>query len=263
MTHELAEPERWLPSRWWTLILLVFATQLGLIFWLGKPQHIPPLPNDFAPTLRLTGPGAAQVLALTDPTLFALPHRESFSGEAWLTIPAQEFRPFVWSEPPRWLTLVQTNLGIDFKEFMSTNQLEILPVVAQLDLELKMPRVVESSPFPRKSTMRVTGALAERHLLVPPALPSWRSAEILTNSVVQILVGADGKPVSPTLLKPPGIAPTEADLYALREARKTRFEPLDVNDLMNPLEGLTWGQLIFEWQTLPLPATNNAAGAAK
>jgi hypothetical protein len=258
MTHESAEQHPWPAKRWWWLISLVFVTQLGLIFWLGRPQRTVQVPNDVAPSLQLAGEETAKILALNDPTLFALPHLEGFSGEAWLTIPPQEFQPFEWSEPPHWLTLSQEKLGASFKEFAATNQLNDLPVFAHTQFQLKQPELVEPKLFPTQSLLRLTGALAGRRLLVAPSLPSWTNAEILTNSVVQILVGADGLPVStPTLLKPPGSGPNEADLYALREARKARFEPLSVRDPTDPMAGLTLGQFIFEWYTLPVPVTNN------
>lgn len=258
MTHESAEPQSWTANRWWALISLVFATQLGLILWLGRPQPSVSVPNDVAPLLQLAGEETAKVLALSDPTLFALPHREGFSGQAWLTIPPQKSEPFEWSEPPHWLTLSQDKLGASFKEFASTNQLNDLPVFAQLEFQFKQPEVTQSKLFPTRSVLRLVGALAGRRLLVAPSLPSWTNAEILTNSVVQLLVGADGRPVStPTLLKPPGSGPNEADLYALREARKARFEPMNVPDPADPMAGLTLGQFVFEWYTLPLPVTNN------
>jgi hypothetical protein len=260
MTHEVLELQRWPTGRWWARIALVFLAQLGLIFWLGKPQPVIPPRNEAASTIRLAGPAAAQFLALTDPTLFALPHRESFSGEAWLTIPAQGF---VWSEQPYSLALNQARLGSDFNEFMATNQPGGLPDFAQPAFDLKVPGVVETELFPIQSGLRLTGALAGRRLLVAPALQPWASSEILTNSVIQVLVGADGKPISLTLLIKSGFS--QADEYALREVRKARFEPLNVSDPMDPMAGLTWGQFVFEWRTLPLPATNTFAepGPAK
>jgi hypothetical protein len=263
MTNELAEPKRWSASRWWTMVALVLAAQFGLILWLGKPQPFSPRVNDFAPSLQLAGPGANKILAFNDPTLFARPHREVFSGEAWLNIQAKEFRPVLWSEPARWLTLVQQQLAVDFEMFMSTNRMEILPPLTEPKLELKVPVVSEPNRLPTKSTLRVTGALAQRRLLVSPVLPSWPSAEILTNSVVEVLVDARGKSVSMTLLKSSGFGPNEADQYALREARKVRFAPDNENNPKNPLAGLTWGQLVFRWHTLPLSATNSVAEAAQ
>jgi hypothetical protein len=101
--------------------------------------------------------------------------------------------------------------------------------------------------------------LAERRLLASPDLPPWPSREVLTNSVVTLWVDANGQPVSAPTLFPPGSGSADADQCALQEARRARFEPLNTADPTDPMAGLTWGQLIFEWRTLPLPATNNAA----
>ncbi|HLH53260.1 MAG TPA: hypothetical protein VKY92_06550 [Verrucomicrobiae bacterium] len=262
MTAQAIEPGRWSPGRWWTFVGLVLLAQLALILWLGRPHPAKRASKDSAPVLRLAGPAAASLLALTDPTLFALPHVEGFSGPAWLTIPAQIYQPSEPSEPDHWLTLSREKLGSSFNQFLSTNTETQLPVFAQPDLVFKQPVVVESPLFPTQSVMRLTGGLADRRLIVPPALPSWTNSEILTNSVVQVIIGADGKPLSaPTLLKPPASGgPTEADLFALREARKLRFEPLTGVDPLDPMAGLVVGQLIFEWHTLPVPTTNAPSG---
>jgi hypothetical protein len=254
MTHEVAEPQRWRMGRWGALITMVFATQLGLIFWLGKP-HPTPLPaTDFAPSLSLAGPGAADALALSDPTLFALPHRENFSGPAWLSIPEQE--PPLVEEAAPWLELAQEQLGANLQTYMATNRPTDAPLFDKSGFKFKQPAVASSQPFSTISTLRLTGDLARRRLVNPPALPSWPSAEILTNTIVEVLVGADGKPFSPKL-QVPSSGSVEADRYALGEARKARFEPLLVSNPADPLAGLTWGQFVFEWQTVPLSATNS------
>jgi hypothetical protein len=260
MTQTMADGQNWSNSRWWWMIVLVFASQLFLIFWLGRPHKSIPAANDPAPQLGMVGPDAAQVFALRDPTLFALPHSEGFSGPAWLTVPRQVLELPELSEAPEWLALVQNKLGVSFKGFSNTNIAGELPVFAQSDLQLKQPVVApDPDAFPTQSLFRLTGDLAKRRLLTPLTLTNWPSAEILTNTVVQILVGADGRLVSaPTLLKPRG-GPNEADLYALREARKARFEPVTVQDPLNPEAGLAWGQFVFEWHTVPLPLTNSPA----
>jgi len=254
MTHEVAEPRHWPVGRWSALIAGVFATQLGLIFWLGKPHPAPPPATDFAPSLSLAGAGAAEVLALSDPTLFALPHRENFSGPAWLSIPEQE--PPRVEEATPWLELAQEQLGADLRTYMATNRPTDAPLFDKSGFRFKQPAVASSQPFLTISTLRLTGDLARRRLLNPPALPSWPSTEILTNTIVEVLVGADGKPFSPKL-QVPSSGSVEADRYALGEARKARFEPLLVSNPDDPLAGLMWGQFVFEWQTVPLPATNS------
>ena len=109
--------------------------------------------------------------------------------------------------------------------------------------------------------MRVEGELAGRRLLKPIELPSWPHTEILTNSIVQIIVDADGWTISPgALLSGSGL--NEADQYALRLARVARFEsvrPLGPAHATNPASRPMWGKLIFEWQTVPFsnaPPTN-------
>jgi hypothetical protein len=244
------------------LIGAVFTVQLGLIFWLGTPQPRIVRQNDFAPGLRVVsehapGDGVSETLALNDPTLFALPHAESFSGLAWLRVQEQDFRPTAGSDPPYFLALNRERLGQDFKEFMATNVDNAQPILARKDFDLKAPVINESFAFPTQSMFRVTGGLVARRLTAGPELPSWPAAEILSNSVVQVLVAASGETLSATLLKPGGSGSPEADQYALREARKSRFERVDSSDPLRPLDGLTQGQMIFEWHTVTLPQTNS------
>jgi hypothetical protein len=139
---------------------------------------------------------------------------------------------------------------------MSTNQPGTLPEMTQPELKFKIPEVLPSTPLVTASTLRLSGELASRRLLVAPELRPWPSTEILSNSVVQLLVGADGRPISALLLKP-GSASTEADQYALRSATKVRFESINGADPLKPLAAIALGQMIFEWQTVPLPSTNS------
>ena len=44
-------------------------------------------------------------MALSDPTLFALPHFRGFWGDPWLRPPPAPDRSFEWTEEPRWLAL--------------------------------------------------------------------------------------------------------------------------------------------------------------
>jgi len=79
------------------------------------------------------------------------------------------------------------------------------------------------------------------------------SADLLTNTVVQVLVDADGNVVSPALL-PPGSGDSRADQRALEVARTARFQPLRGSS-----PALTVGVLVFEWRTVALtnaPASN-------
>ncbi len=87
------------------MVALVFGVQVCFISVLSDRAAIHPRPVVPAPSLRFTGPGWADALSLMDPTLFALPHRQGFSGQAWMEVPQASARSFVWSEAPRWLML--------------------------------------------------------------------------------------------------------------------------------------------------------------
>jgi hypothetical protein len=285
MMPGLVERPRWAGRRWWTMVGLVFALQLTIIFWLGEHEQLLPRRAIAGPGLKLTEfeaakllelnradakklligneteTEAARLLELDDPTLFALPHREDFAGLAWLVATNQEFHPFVWSEPSTWLPLPTQELGAAFQRLITSTESNSFWTASLPEVEIGPPAISSADDFPQRSMLRLSGGLANRRLLKPIELPSIPSPEILTNTRVQLAVGADGRPFSPTLLYPGSGSPI-ADSNALWQATVARFESLSGNDsasLTNPLIGMTWGQMIFEWHTLPM-ATTNAAG---
>ena len=265
MMSPSVEPSPWPRRRWGWTIALVFAGQVGLIFWLGERGPVRSRPPSPAPTLRLAGVSARQLLALQDPTLFALPHRRGFSGPAWLKLPLLRNRPPDWFEEARFLPLPVAQLGAGLGQFLPTNSLEPLqmPPLSEPEWALFEPAPLPLAP--EQSRLRVEGGLAGRRLLATLDLPAWQHSDVLTNSIVQVLVNAEGRPVSVTLL-PPGSGLKKADDYALAQARTARFEPAGAGGqqgqpLPAPLAHLARGALVFEWHTLPLPPTN--APAAK
>jgi hypothetical protein len=200
------------------------------------------------------------VLALYDPTLFALPHPQGFSGSAWLNDKGQTLTNFDWSEPTNWLAISTNNLGADFHRFVITNRLELSRAQLVPQPALSFPMATPMVVPPQKSTLRIEGGLASRRLLSPIELPSWPARtnsaaepDILTNTVVQAVVDQDGKPISITLLVPSGSGLQAADDYALATARTARFESITRNGLQqqqsDSVENLAWGALIFEWCT--------------
>lgn len=253
------EPRGWSPARRWSLIALVFTLHLGLIFALGARKPAPPRPPAPAPLLSLA-PDSNELLALNDPTLFARPHPQGFARAAWLKIPNVQFQPFRWTELPRLLPLRIEELGVAFAQFIQTNVFVSPALETKAAPELPQPVALETGVAPpTRSTLRVAGDLANRRLLNPPELPSWNAADLLTNTVVQVLVNADGNVFSPTLLSrsfdPKGDQRAlkiagEADQRALDVARASRF---DAGRGASP--ALTLGVLIFEWHTEPLTNT--------
>jgi hypothetical protein len=88
-------------------------------------------------------------------------------------------------------------------------------------------------------------------LLAAPDLPSIVHPEILSNSVVRVLVNRLGFTFSPALLSTSGSA--KADTLALDLAKAVRFHTTPKHQAGNPVDDwtLTSGHLIFQWHTVP------------
>jgi hypothetical protein len=260
MTVASVESRPWSRRRWWGLVGLVFCIQLGLIFWLGETA--PVRPRFAAPglTVRLAGSASAELLALRDPTLFVLPHPEEHPAPAWLKAPQPGVHSFTWQEPTNPPLLAVDQLGAAFSRLVAMNHSGPLVPLAKPEPRLTPPDLASQTVPTGQSVVRLEDALAQRRLITPLNLRSWTSRDILTNSVVQLLVDADGLPQSVTLLS--GSGSRDADQYALDQAGAARFEPLSRDPsgpAPNPTTRLSWGRMIFRWHTLPPPPTNTSA----
>ena len=254
----MVESRPWARGRWAGLVFAVFCVQLGFILLLGSRAPIRPGPVPPSPSLQLRSAPPSEFLALSDPTLFALPNAQGFSGPAWLPPQAAQTNSFVWDEPVRWLPLPVELLGAAFREFMQTNELGGRQTVAKPEPDLTLPEAGPVPILPQRSTLRLAGDLAQRRLLTSFDLPSWpprtnalKETDLLTNSVLQLLVAANGRPVSVTLLSSSG--GWEADSNALRQAAAARFEAIPGSSseaATNPLAHLSWGKMIFQWATV-------------
>jgi hypothetical protein len=245
--------------RWWLFAALVLAGQLAAIYWLSdqsRPVIRRPAP---APTITLVQPN--ELFALHDPTIFALPHARSFSGKAWQILPALPYRPFEWAAPLEWMPLPANQLGEGLARFLQTNRSETLRALELPQPALIDPEVPDTPVFPQRSSVRVDGALRTRRLLTPFAPSSWAHSDLLTNTVVDLIVGLDGIPVS-CELRPPGSGLLLADQQALALARRAKFESFVTkgprrNTNAPPVSTLMRGSLVFSWRTLP--TTNSTA----
>ena len=247
--------EGWSRQRWLMLVAFVFAAQVTLILALGEKQFPPQRAVANVPQFTLAD-SANEMIALDDPTLFALPHGDNFapavSGQM-LVVANSSFR---WTEPPgELLSPAVGNLGAVFTRFMQTNQFATINLNFKPEPELSEPVLSLQPAFAENSTLRVEGELAQRKLLNPLSLPSWPYADVIAPSRVQVLVDADGGVFSPVLLPPdnPGeVHDSDADQRALELARGLRFAPAS-----RP----AFGQLIFDWRTVAPSATNSPAAA--
>jgi hypothetical protein len=113
-------------------------------------------------------------------------------------------------------------------------------------------------PISVPSRLRVEGDLAQLRLLTPLHLPPQTNADILTNTVVQMVVDAQGYPFSSVILAGQGSGSSEADQMALTNFSKAiRFAPVEeAGPGMIAPDKMISGRLIFEWQTVPPVPTN-------
>jgi len=240
-------------SRWVFYVVLAFAIHVGLIFVFGNRKPVVARSVVNAPQIRFTS-GHSELQLLDDPTLFALPHPRGFAAATWLQLPRVEFAPFRWAEPPQLLELPVATLGSVFRQFAETNAMPRIEVETLTPIQTT--RLVSSDPqtnLKQHSIVSTGGSIAKRRWLNAPALlRSWPAADLLTNSVVRIVVDPDGQVFSPALL-PPGSGSKAADQYALETARSARFARLPRN------ASQMIGALIFEWHAVPLPDTNAPA----
>jgi hypothetical protein len=257
---------RWSPRRWIYTILIVVAIHVVLIIHLGERAASLGPPPGFGASIELAADvwSEKQLAEASDPTLFALPHPRGFSGQAWFTFTPLGHEVADWSEPPRWLTLNTNRLGTDFSQLVDTRKSSPLlvadmpmPPLAGVDL------LLPPQPMRSKSGFRLEGDLTKRSLLEPIELPSLPATDLLTNSVVQLIVDASGFAFSAVLLSNTGQkegGQRDADQLALKTASSTRFEPLRLPAGPKPKpEPVSIGRMVFEWHTIEPKITNTAS----
>lgn len=254
---ELAGPkpqgEGWSRSKWLAVVVIIFAAHVAFIFAFGEKKQTAPRPAANVPSLKLAD-NSNELLALDDPTLFALPHLEEFAGSAWLEPPPIGFRRLNWTEQPRWLGLSAENLGATFSRFMQTNFFAGHTLDFKPSPKLSEPPPVETE-IAQNSTLQVKGELAQRRLINETNLPSLPYNDVIAPNVVQVLVDVAGDVVSAVLLPSENSLDADgradiSDTNALQIARAVRFAPSSQ---------LTFGELIFNWHTVPLATTNPPA----
>ncbi|HTG45052.1 MAG TPA: hypothetical protein VK633_11030 [Verrucomicrobiae bacterium] len=259
---EPLEPLPWSGRRWIYSVATVFLIQVCLLFYVGETKQALPVIQHFKAKIMLAAdPYSQQQLArsvpLSDPTAFALANVHGFSGDAWLKFKPLQYQAAGWSAPARWLKLNPDGLGETLFQTVATN---VTPPLQLLEGANQNPAgwdiYLPPKSMPTQSELRVEMA-DDRALLTKFDLPSWPHPDLLSNTVVQVLIDADGFSLSATPLSESGSR--EADRFATQAAARARFSrvrPLDQSNADRPDEGLTWVRLVFQWHTLPPLATN-------
>ena len=221
------------------LILFALATHLAFIFLLGAKKTAAPRAVTNVPVFRLTD-NASELVQLTDPTLFVLPHARDFTA-ASVSPPAVTDSSFAYTEPPSFLPLAADRLGAAFATFMQTNRFAGSAINFKPQPQFVLPVAVIESVLPQNSTWQLAGEIAGRKILNPFTAPTLPLNDVIAPSRVQLLVDTGGNVVSAVLLQTSGS--DNADQQALQLARALRFFPAD---------NLTFGEIIFNWYTVPV-----------
>ena len=245
----------WSRHVWFWGFVFVFLSHAFAIFWLAERENFSPSWQQPTAFLYLSGdPGMDDLLtqhaAVRDPTLFALPHVDGFSGKAWLNFQPAKLRLSNWTAPPEWLSLSVSDLGKSLDDYVATNR----PAEDQLLASLRDPQTAEvrlpDRPLLTNSTVRVQG-LPERGVAFSPPLPTVFTNDVLASTVVAIAVNEDGIVESAAVARESGAKGVDA--HALHLARAFMFNPAPRSaGKASP----AFGQLIFTWNTAP--ATNTA-----
>ena len=255
-----SEPMSWSRPRWWWTIGGLLAAQVLLVFLFSNRAPLSVRPLSRTPVFRLVAATSAEehmrdVLAVRDPTLFALVNARGFSGAAWLQAPPAEHRPAPWTEPPRLLNMEASALGRALAHFIQTNLVATESLAGKSEPLVVPPRILQELAA-TQSVVQMEGDLAGRPLRFLPPLPIQQHNDILTNSIVQIGVNPSGYPESARLLS--GSGSKKADLEALAIAKAARFSPMPVLPAAGTVDraDLIWGKLVFQWFTVELVQTN-------
>lgn len=245
-------------QRWLLLLLLCLGIHVGLIWLLQAP--VPRSRADITPAFEvqlIADPWLSEQLTsapdIFDPASFALPSLRGFSGSAWLSFKPLQPGFSTSTSEPSWLELKEDDLANVFDRLFPTNRVTTLQIadVPLPPLIGTVPQVTRELVLPG-SSVRAEGPLAGRLLVNEAALPPQPNTDVLTNTTVQVLVDAEGKTLSGTILSSCGSK--EADAFALKWAHKLRFKPLRLGgDGKANADQLACGKLIFEWQTVPPP----------
>lgn len=257
------ESHGWSRRRWAVVIALALVLHLGLIFWLGDRKAVQPMPAVKGPDMYLPTDQTANLPGLSDPTLFVLANRHGFSGPAWLKIPVVDYHLKEWKEPEP-LPAPVPELGRTLKEFVQGNMSRPFEVAPKPEPHMDaMDYLSPVSLVATRSTFTIEGDLAARLLLTDFKLDSWPAAGILTNSEVLVAVNPEGTVFSAVLLAKCGPkddpGAKAADASAINLAKSARFQAQrwsGPGQSALPPSRLTWGRMIFHWNTSPLPATN-------
>ncbi|MGB0582675.1 MAG: hypothetical protein ACPGVU_23565 [Limisphaerales bacterium] len=264
MSDEMSETPPWSRFRWLVSVLLILLLHLGLLFAVSdwKPELQKVAQSEFSVRLYTEPDAAGRLLeagSLNDPTLLASVGAAGFSGPAWMNVSPPPFKLPEWTDEERWLTQNVSGLGGDFRTYIRTN-LGTTVSISKPTPPPPIPAITAPQPD-TGSRLFVVGQLSSRQLLAQPALPPLPAEGLLNPTEVEVLVNDKGYVFSPRLHTLPGLRSPDqiaADNKALELVPKLRFAP-GIGLFASDKFPFTKGRLIFQWDTVAPPSTNQPA----
>jgi hypothetical protein len=240
----------WSRKKFFFILLFVLAFHVALIVLFGSKKQIVPRAVANVPHLALAS-SANEMIALSDPTLFARPNARDIVSAYWRREPEVVQPNFNWPAPSGYLQPAAENFGAVFLDFMRRSQ----PPEFVIDLKPEPTPTqpdVQYNAVPPFTIMRISGDLSARKLLTEADLPSLARNDVIGATRIQALVAPNGNVASAVVLKSGDLnnADNAADQVALQIVRDLRFIPAP---------GLTFGEITFTWHTVPtnsVPAVN-------
>ena len=242
-THSLSTPaaKGWSWQKTILVILLALAAHIAFVFLLGVKKTIAPRVSTNVPVFRLAD-NSSELVRLTDPTLFALPHAEDVAA-SFSQPPAVVTPSFCYTEAAPFLLPNAATLGVAFIVFMQTNLFTSVALNFKPEPQIILAEADTKTTLPQNSTWQLAGEILGRRILNNISAPTLAVNDVIAPSRVQLLVDKSGNVASAVLLETSGY--DDADQQALKLARTLQFVPADK---------LTFGEIIFNWHTVPVSA---------
>lgn len=237
--------EGWTRNKFFFFIAFALVLHVALIIIFGTKKQIMPRAVTNLLNLQLAD-SDNEIIALGDPTLFARPNARDFVTAFWQRTPVVNQPSFHWTEAPRYLLPVPEELGTALLVFMQTNRLPERPLNFKPAPRLSEMVITYPDLQAQKTTLQISGDLAQRRRLNQIELPSIAVNDVIAPSKVQALVDPAGNVASTVLLE--SSTSDKADQRALQLARDLRFAPAS---------RLMFGEITFTWHTVPMTSTND------
>ncbi|MCS7091666.1 MAG: energy transducer TonB [Verrucomicrobiota bacterium] len=244
--------DRWSWKHWGAVYGSLLALHVFGLWWYGSHSVPPRRMLEQAPFWQEAHPFLTASWPWLDPTLFVHGHPESFSGPAWMVAPRVEYRPGLALGPPHFLDPPVGGIMERYAAVVRESEWMPSPLSLRAQPEPLVRTALAQKPVVTRSSRMVLAGWPQGISLrahVPP-LPAWSAPDMLTNSVVRVLIRPPGRVLSATLLISSGFEP--ADQKALELARELEFEvPAGLWNQKDAQNGLIAGSVIYEWQSLP------------